>query len=76
MRSSYGDWAPAALALVAAAVNGWVATKNCARMVSHSTDMHRQLARLLGEWEELWADVYTADEKSVRDRWRDLQRRT
>ena len=65
-----------ALILITAGLNVWLATKNYSGMVSHSLDMHRQLARLLREWEELWADVYTSDNASVRARWRDLQQKT
>ena len=65
-----------ALILITAGLNVWLATKNYSRMMSHSADMHRQLARLLRDWEELWADVYTSDDASVRARWRDLRQKT
>ena len=70
------DKSVAVLTLAAAGLNVWLATKNYARMVAHSSDMHRQLSRLLLEWEELWADVYVSDDETVRSRWRELQRRT
>ena len=64
------------LTLITAALNVWLATRNYSRMVVRSADMQRQLARLLGEWEELWADVYVRDDGTIRERWRQLQRRT
>ena len=64
------------LMLVTVALNVWLAARNRSRMVAYSADMQRQLARLLGEWEELWADVYVRDDGTVRERWRELQRRT
>ena len=66
----------AVLTLVTAGLNVWLATKNYSRMVSHSADIHRQLSRLLSDWEELWADVYVLDDETIRGRWRELQRRT
>ena len=48
-----GDWSAGALPQVAAAVNVLVATKDDRRMVSHSTDIHREFATMFVEWEEL-----------------------
>lgn len=70
------DNAVAVLTLVTAGLNVWLATKNYSKMVSQSADMHRQLSRLLSEWEELWADVYSLDDTTIRQRWRELERRT
>ena len=67
---------PAILLLVTAILNVWVWTQEYPRAISDCMDMHRQLSRLLVEWEELWADVYGADDSQIRTRWKDLKQRT
>ena len=67
---------PAILLLITAVLNAWVWTQKYPRGISDSIDLHRQLSRLLVEWEDLWADVYRADESQIRARWIDLKQRT
>ncbi len=61
------------LAATVAFLNLWIAFREYHGGASRSVDLHRQLSRLLAEWEELWADVYKKDDDEIRARWRVLK---
>jgi len=62
--------------IVAAATNIWLAVSRHVDSITFSVDMYRQLSRIAIEWQDLWADVYVESDQAIRERWKDLSKRT
>ena len=67
-------WLPILIGL-SACLNLILFVFNQSKSASRSVTIHSRLATMLTEWEDLWADAYTADDDEVRSRWYDLQQR-
>ena len=69
------SWVLPTLIGLTALLNVALVVFNQSKAVYRCMTIHSQLARTLPEWENLWADVYSEEGDTIRDRWYDLQQK-